>query len=305
MFDIFIAFAAMACGMIANKFVLQGISFDLFVGIRMFISGMLLFVFTVFTSQRLRWSYLRADIVKILLISFCTSLIPAILKAYAISYLPMSKYALLGSIEPFVTAMYAYILWNERLSWKKIIGIAVAFFGVSIYVLTTSPVELQWGELLYISFPELAVIGSVILSRYGWILVQLMLKKDRYTPVEMNSLTMLLSGAMGLGLAATHGSSIFVAPGKMGMFVAAFAFTIIVGNLFGYTLYSYALKKHSAVWVSLAGLSIPPMVFLGSNLLGWEGCSLSFFVALAVLCTGFFIFYLDELRGKKSAAQNQ
>lgn len=302
MLDVFIAFAALASGTLANKFLLKSISPDLFAGIRMFISGMLLFVSSVFrSSSRLRWAYVRADMVKLLLISFCASLVPAILKAYALTNLPASKYALWGSLDPFITAVYAYILWNERLSWKKIVGIALGITGIAIYSISTSPAEVQWGELFYLSFPELAIIGSTVASRYGWILVQMMLKKDRYSPVEMNSLTMLLSGVIGIGFAAMRGTSLFVGPAQLGSFVGVFAFTIIVGNLFGYTMYSYALKKHSAVWVSLAGLSIPPFIFLGSNLLSWEGCSLSFFVALFVLMLGFAIFYFDEIRGAKTS----
>lgn len=303
MLDVFIAFAALASGTLANKFVLQSISPDLFAGMRMLISGMLLFVGSVFrSSSRLRWAYVRADIVKLFLISFCASLVPAILKAYALTNLPASKYALWGSLDPFITAVYAYILWNERLSWKKILGIVVGFVGIALYSVATSPAELQWGELFYLSFPELAIIGSTIASRYGWILVQMMLKKDRYSPVEMNSLTMLLSGIIGISLAAIRGASLSVSSAQLGSFVGVFAFTIIVGNLFGYTMYSYALKKHSAVWVSLAGLSMPPLIFLGSNLLQWERCSLSFFVALMVLCLGFGIFYFDEIRGGKKAS---
>lgn len=301
MFDVFIAFAALASGSLANKFVLGSVPPDLFAGIRMFISGLLLFTVSVFrSSSRLRWTYVRADIVKLIFISFCASLVPAILKAYALTNLPASKYGLLGSIDPFVTGLYAYILLDERLSWKKVVGILVGITGVSISIVSTSSCHLTWGEFCVISFPEVAIFASVIISRYGWMLVQVMLKKDRYSPVEMNSLTMLLSGLMGLVLATARGATWSVAPGKLEILAGVFAYTILVGNLFGYTMYSHALKKYSAVWVSLAGLSVPPMIYFGSYLLGWEGCSWSFFVALLVIAAGFAIFYSDELRGKKS-----
>jgi len=298
MLDIIVAYTMLASGIVANKFLLKSISPDLFVGIRMFVSGVLLFAFSVGSSHRLRWRYVREDIGVILFISLCTTLIPSTLKAFALDYMPASKYSLLGSIDPFVTAIYAYFLWNERLTLTKIMGMLIGFSGVLISIMSSMPAEQQWGQLLYLSYPEIAVIGSVIVSRYGWILVQGMLKKDRYMPVEINSLAMLFSGSFALCGALLRGAQVTIASPFIPQFIGIFLITIVIGNLIGYTMYSYCLKRHNATLMSLSGFMIPCFVYLFSQMLGFEKFSLNFIISLALLFCGVCIFYIDDLKGR-------
>lgn len=297
MFDIILTYLLLSSGIVANKFLLQGMSPDLFVGIRMFISGLILVPWNLqrTASRREFWQTIKADIWSLLFIALCTTLLPAIIKAFALKYMTASKTALLGSIDPFVTALYAYILWSETLSLKKIAGIALGFCGVLISIFSTSPTEMAWGEFLYISYPELAALASVVISRYGWILVQLMLKKGRYKPTEINSMTMLVSGFLALCIAGLSGATVTVSCAATGWYVVVFAYTIIVGNLFGYTLYGYCLRKHSATLMSLAGFLVPVFVLLLSQCLGQEQLSLNLLFAGVVLFAGLCVFYSDDL----------
>jgi drug/metabolite transporter (DMT)-like permease len=299
LFDIILTYLFLASGIVANKFLLQGMSPDLFVGIRMFVSGLILVPWNIRRSSSLTtfWQTIKTDAWSLLFIALCTTLLPAIIKAFALKYMTASKTALLGSIDPFVTALYAYILWSEKLSFKKIVGIFLGFCGVIISIFSTTATELAWGEFLYISYPELAAIASVVISRYGWILVQLMLKKERYKPTEINSLTMLVSGFLALMIALISGSaatSSCIAP----QYIMIFAYTIIVGNLFGYTLYGYCLRKHSATLMSLAGFLVPVFVFSISHLLGREQLSLNFALAALVLFAGLCVFYFDDIKSQ-------
>lgn len=299
MFDIVLVYFLLASGIVANKYLLASVSPDLFVGIRMFTAGLLLLPWSI-RCARTRLANVRADLPSLFFISLCTTLVPAVTKAFALKYMAASKTALLGSIDPFVTALYAYILWQERLSFKKILGMLIGLCGVVITILSTSAAEIQWGEFLHLSYPELAALGSVALSRYGWILVQLMLKKERYKPVEINSMTMLISGALALMIASLSGARFQIAPGCTGTFVIFFAYTVVIGNLCGYTLYSYCLKRHSATWMSFSGFLVPVFVFTISALLGREQLSYHFFIAGVLLFIGLSIFYYEDLRKKAS-----
>lgn len=308
MIDILGAYIALAGGMVANKFVLRSMSPTLFVGIRMFVSGFLLFFISRYRASRNKtkrfcWRYIKADILTILFIATCTALIPALLKAYALPHMPASKYSLLGSIDPFVTAVYAYLLWREKLSWKKFLGIVIGFGGVVISLLSTSAQEMSCGEFWHISYPELFVIGSMIISRYGWILVQSMLRKERYAVTEVNSLTMLLSGGMALGISAWQGAWVNVSSQNSMQFMGALLFTIFVGNVIGYSWYADCLKRYSVTWMALAGLLIPLFVFFISYLLGDEPISIHFFVSLAVVCVGMLVFYFDDLTSHAHAKE--
>lgn len=295
MFDIIFTYAFLAAGIVANKFLLQSIAPDLFIGMRMFISGLFLLPMALKNSPRLRWEYIKQDLGAIAFITLCTTLFPSITKAFALQNMLASKTTLLGSIDPFVTALYAYFLWNERLSGKKIAGMLLGLVGVIIASLTSSPAELKWGEFLSISYPELATFVSVIVSRYGWIKVQTLLKGNHYSPMEMNSLTMIGSGFCALIFAYGRGAQLPAAALVTPWFLMIFIFTIIVGNLLGYNLYAHCLKKHSATWMSLAGFLVPIFVLLFSKILGSEALTWNFFVSAGILFAGLCIFYYDDL----------
>lgn len=301
MIDIISAYACLAAGIVANKFLLQSIAPDLFIGIRMFVSGLLLLPMALKNSPRLRWEYIKQDFGAIVFITVCTTLAPSLTKAFALKNMLASKTTLLGSIDPFVTAIYAYFLWNERLSSKKILGMLLGLVGVIIASLTTSATELKWGEFLFISYPELATFASVMVSRYGWIKVQTMLKGNRYTPMEMNSVTMVASGFFALLFAYFRGAQLPASTLVTPWFLMVFIFTIIAGNLLGYNLYSQCLKKHSATWMSLAGFLVPIFVLLFSKILGSEALTWNFFVSAAILFAGLCIFYYDDLAKQKVA----
>lgn len=294
MIDIVITYALIATGITANKFLLGFMAPDFFIGLRMFIAGLLLFVYVIKDSPRLRWSYMKHDAFLILFISLCTTLIPAILKAFSLKYMPASKTTLLGSIDPFITAVYAYILWQERLNFKKVTGMIIGLIGVIVCIMSnTLPAEYQWGEFLYISYPEIAIFISVAISRYGWILVQMMMKKNRYTPVEINSLTMTISGFLALLISLSRGSYAVSTPTPF--FVTVFIYTIVIGNIWGYTAYSHCLKRHNATFMSLAGFLVPLFVALFARILGQEKFTISFFVSAALLLCGLVVFYSDSL----------
>ena len=86
-----------------------------------------------------------------------------------------SKVALIGSLDPFLTAIYAYFLWHEKLTRKKLIGILIGFTGSLVLIISHSAADMHelWGPL---SLAELAAFGSVCISRFGWIKIQQLLK---------------------------------------------------------------------------------------------------------------------------------
>ena len=61
--------------------------------------------------------------------------------------------------------------------------------------------------------------------------------------------------------------------------IFAVIYTIVIGNVIGYTMYAHFLKRHTATFVSLAGFSVPLYVYLFSNILLGEPLSLNFLAA--------------------------
>lgn len=291
-------YALFASALSVNKLILFSLSTWFFVAIRRLTAGIILFSYITITSksERLKLRYIQKDILVILYISILTMFVPSILKAYSFQNLVSSKAALLGSLDPFVTAFYAYLLWQEKLTTKQIVGMLVAFAGVIVLMSSTNPIEMAAGEWGIISLPELAMIGSLIISRYGWILARDMLKTERYSSSELNSLIMIVSGLYALLAAYLLGICDFCTIPLTSGFAVLFAYSVFFGEIAGYTVYGNLLKKYNITLLSLAGLTIPLFVHLLGPLILGEPLSPVFFVALGLVACGMYIFYRDQIK---------
>lgn len=296
MFGLVVGFALLASAISTNKLILTSLSPTFFVALRMLASGLILVSISMF-SPRMRISYLKSDVRKLLLISTLTTWVPSIFKAYALKHLPSAKAAFLGSLDPFVTALYAYLLWNETLTRNKIIGILIGFSGTLIILMTTSPSEEFLKVWWLFSLPELVMLAAVAFQRFGWIKAQELLKADRYKPTELNGMMYLIGGIYALCTSYFMNECDFCSIPFNTHFIFLFVYTVFVGNIIANTIYAYYLKSYSATFVSLASLSVPLFVQLYAPVLLGESVSLIFFIALAIVFVGLYIFSYDE--GKK------
>ena len=295
MIAVFWGFALFASAIIANKMILASVPPGLFVALRMSSAGLILIFLYIRSSPRLRWGYLKQDVVPLAGISLFTTLIPSIFKAYGLKHLLASKAAFIGSLDPFITAIYEYLFWGKTLSWQKVIGIIIGFAGTMLLLVTRTSVS-EGKELLYfLSYPELAALLAMAIGRLGWMLVQVMVRTERYTPAEVNGVTMLASGALAVPyvylfevLPPLHA---FADP----RLLALFAFTVLVGNVIAYNMYANFLRRYSSTFVSLAGFSVPIFVFLFGWLVLGEPLSMTFILASAITLVGLMIFYREEI----------
>lgn len=295
MYQVLLTFILFASAMTVNKAVLQVLPPTLFAALRMGISGVLLLLFTGWKNPRYSWHYLKHDAVRLLGVSLFTTLIPAVLKAYSFKYLVSSKAAFLGSLDPFVTAFYVYLLWGETVSVQKIIGMLIGFMGTLILLITSSPTEVLKGGWWIFSYPELAALISMALGRFGWLIMQQLMRKERYSPFEVNGLSMFTSGALAC-LAAWYWGQFDQLPNVYSpKYGALLIYTIIFGNLIAYSMLAHLLKRYSATFISLAGFSIPLLVYVNGWLFLGEPLSWNFVIASAITFVGLVVFYYDEI----------
>ncbi|MBY0109565.1 MAG: DMT family transporter [Candidatus Babeliaceae bacterium] len=294
MLDILLAYIFLAAGIVSNKYILASISAEFFVALRMLISGSFLMMYNLHQTERLSYRQVKNNHLKLLLIAACTTLIPSLLKAWSLKHMLASKQSLLGSIDPFVTALMVYVLFSEKITRSKMLGMVIGFIGVVVIILSKGSHEPGYELLFRISLPELAIICAVIISRYGWILVQTLLRNKHYTPVQINGLVQVIAGFLALCLATYNNQLKLYAITSYSNFIMAFLCTIIGGNIIGYTLYSYSLKHHSATFVSLAGFLIPLLVAFFAYIFLGENISWSLLVGGLIIFMGLSIFYIGE-----------
>jgi len=294
LFDILLAYLFLAAGIVSNKYILASISAEFFVALRMLISGSLLMLYNWHQTEKLSYAQVKKDRIKLIAIAACTTFVPALLKAWSLKHMLASKQSLLGSIDPFVTALMVYVLFSEKISRTKTVGMAIGFMGVVLVILSKSSDEIGYEWLWRISYPEIAILSAVIISRYGWILVQTLLRNKEYTPTQINGLVQVIAGSLALCLATYNNQLKIYDISSYYHFIGAFIFTVIWGNIIGYTLYAYSLKHHSATLVSLAGFSIPLLVAAFAYILLGEQVTWPLVIGGLIIFIGLSIFYIGE-----------
>lgn len=290
MIDIILGFGIFASAITINKLMLFQLPPLLFVGMRMLASGLIMLVYHAFRSPRMKMCNLKPDIKSLILIGILTTFLPSALKAFGLKYLISSKATLISSLDPFVTAIYAYFLWGEKINLKQFLGMCIAFMGIFVLLLTTSPIEKIVGGLGFISWPELATIASMVIGRYGWILAQKVLHADRYTPSELNALIMTVGGSCALIASACLEDVVHCCFPTTWTFWFILLYSITIGNIVGYTIFSTLLKKHPITLISLCGISVPLYVHLFGPIVLGEHLSAIFFGSFILVATGTFIF---------------
>ena len=311
MVALFIAFGFLASAISANKVLLYALKPEFLVGIRMTIAGLVLGGYTYFHSNhRLSWRKLRSYVPLLLVVALFTTYFPSNLKAYALAGMPSAKMAFFGTLDPFVTALFSYFFFKERLTLHKIVGILLGFAGMMILIFGPTSFEEQLKTFSVFSYAEMAAFWAIVLSRFGWIQAQQLLKKEIVSPVQINVIIMLVGGVISLMTAFVRDQmsikpllntplSLFsLSPlsmmGSATLLSLFLAYTIVIGNVLGYTLYAHALKRYSPLFVSLASFSIPLFVAFFGWLFLDEPLSISFFIACAVTFTGLVVFMLEK-----------
>jgi drug/metabolite transporter (DMT)-like permease len=311
MIELFLTYALLASGITTNKVLLYTFSPIFFVGLRMLFAGCILGFYVLFSKHpKITLTLLGNTWKQVLVATLATTFLPALCKSYALQLMPSSKAAFFGTLDPFVTALYALVLWGEKLTKRQFLGIVIGFAGAWVLLLSHTCLEDQLRALGFISYPELAALAAVVIGRYGWITVQQLLKREYYTPVQINTITMLGSGILSLSASALLEQGLFAftqagltgtgcpltlpipaLTGSLASTAALFIYTVLVGNVISLTLYAHVLRKYSAVFIALSSFSVPLFVsvygwlFLNETLSGY-------FVASCVLTfIGLIVFY--------------
>jgi len=297
MISLIYPFALLASGITANKMILKELPAILFVGVRMLPAGLILLTLLFWRKRSLGFLRKVKDQYGLFVVAILfTTFFPALCKAYALKHTLSSKVALIGSLDPFITAIYVYFIFGEKLTLNRLVGILLGFTGSVILVMYHGGGGHSFELFGFLTLAELAAFGSVALSRFGWIYVQKILRTGKFSPMEINSVTMLVGGLLALVTAMSVGET---GMGE-GIFspkvLLLLSYTIMIGNVVGYTLYARLLKQYSSTFVALSGFTVPFFVYLFGWLFLNEPLYASFFISAGVTFVGLLIFYRDEIK---------
>jgi drug/metabolite transporter (DMT)-like permease len=281
------------------------------IAVRMFVGGSILLGYQYF-ADRSKFYLRTKDFFLFTHIFVFHIYLAYMLEFWALDYLPAATVGLIYNISPFITAIFSYFLFKERLSSKQRIGLLIGFFGLLPIVMQQTPEEVVVGRF-FVSLPEFALFISVAAACYGWIVMKKLLDRG-YTPVMVNGVGMIVGGFMALltslwweGMPTIQSAQAegLIRPyliemlGAHGAGIALFAWytllLVLVANVIFYNLYGELLKKYSATFLSFVGFITPLFAALFGWMMQGEVVTWHFFASVILVTFGLYVFYQDEL----------
>ncbi len=294
-----------------------------FVGIRMILGGGLLLVYQYFFNRK-QWRLDKQDILVFVKMMFFHIAISFGCEFWALQYVSAAKVGLLWNLAPFVTALFAYHYFNEQMTSKKWIGLGIGFVGLLPSLITSAPGEAVSGSWSFLSFAELVLFIAIVSGSYAWILMKELVTDKNYSPIMVNGVAMLGGGIIDLFVSFMIESPPYITTvprfgphcqsflarhlcnvlsfeyAGLALFVIYLVALVLIANVVCFNLYAYLLRFYSTTFVSFCGFSTPLFAALFDWLFRGEVVGMSFFVSVAIVSVGLYIFYQEELNLSKA-----
>jgi len=309
MFLVILLYFLIAGTFTIGKMALSYMSPFLFIGMRMTIAGVVLALYSWIKRHKHK-SIEKSDIYLFAQIILFHIYGAYMLEFWALAYVTSAKACLLYNLSPFITAVFCFILFNEKLSVRQICGLILGFLGFLPILMAETSLEIMTKYSGFLSLPELALLVSVTFSAYGWMVMKKLINK-RYSVVFVNSIGMLGGGILAFltslwvegypMIRDTEVTMQWVAnyygifTEKIVMLGIYSGLLIIIANIICYNLYGYLLSRYSATFLSFVGFMTP----LFAALLGWiylgEPVTWHFFATLLIVLCGLSLFHTKQV----------
>jgi drug/metabolite transporter (DMT)-like permease len=296
---VFLLYALFSSVFIICKIALEYSQPLFLVGSRMLVAGLLITAYQLWRDPKgfsLNFKILTLAFFNIYLTNAC--------EVWGLNYLSPAKTCLIYSLSPFVAAAFSFLLFSEKLSSKKWIGLLVGFLGFLPILLSKSSAEELTGSLWGFSWAELAVCVAAISNVYGWIILRQLVKEHEYSPMTANGLSMFIGGSLALFHSyLVEDWNPFPVTEYIPL-IECSILLLVISNFICYNLYGFLLKRYTATFMSFAGLTTPLFAAFFAWMYFGEIVSTSFYVSLAIISVGLTLFYQEELRETGTVVEN-
>lgn len=266
-----------------------------FVGTRMVLAGIILVLY-LFIFHRRQFALNKSSLWGLFKLAVFNIYLTNVFEFWGLQFLTSFKTCFIYSLSPFFSALISYFSFNENLSPKKWLGLAIGFIGFFPILMSESSSEEGVGHLFFLSWAEMAVMLAAVTSVYGWIILRQLVKDEGVSPLMANGTSMVMGGAMALFNSYLVEDWSPVPVTNMVTFTECTVLLVIISNMLCYNMYGYLLKRFTATFMSFAGFTTP----LFTAIYGWfflsEQISEAFYLSAAVVFVGLFLFYQEELK---------
>jgi drug/metabolite transporter (DMT)-like permease len=262
------------------------------IGVRMIFAGVVLLALTNFKKEKIQWS--KGLLFKLTLLGICNIWLVNAFEFWGLKQLTTARTCFIYSLSPFVSALLSYIIFREKLTVMKWLGLTIGFTAfLPLFLNAETFSDLLEGGF---SWPELSVAMAAILSCYGWILLKQIMKNYNCSFLFANGFSMLLGGIFAISQSALTETWDPIPVSNAPLFFSLAFLVMVISNFLAYNIYGYLLKRYTATFLSFAGFITPLFTALFGFLFLGEMVSNSFWIASSVVFIGLYIFSREELR---------
>jgi drug/metabolite transporter (DMT)-like permease len=205
---------------------------------------------------------------------------------YGLHYINASRASLIVALNPAVIGLASWLLFKERLSRAKVVGIAICIAGASLVIVSRNPQLLAGNADAWIG--DLLIFGCVL----GWGVYSLFSKDLNHTlgPVQTVTYSILLGTLMLWVTSAVRGELSVAALASLGPTQwMSLMYLGVLGSALAYIGYYDGIRKigatRSGVFIALNPLTA---VILGALLLG-EQLTLAMCLGGGLILVGIFL----------------
>lgn len=264
---------------------------------RMLLGSAMVYIILFFTNRK-AFKISKRQFFSLFLLGFFSIYLTNILEYWGLGHLSAAKTCFIYSLSPFLTAFFSYLHFKEKMNLRKWLGMSIGLIGVIPVLLTQTGSESFLQAFSFISWPELAIIGAVLFSVYGWVILRIAVKEDTLSPLMANATSMLIGGVMALGhsLFTENWNPTPVISEGWWPLSKAVLLTALLSNVIGYNLYGYLLRRFTATFLSFVGLLSPIFASVTSWLILGESFSPPIILSTSVIGIGLYLVYKAELK---------
>ena len=295
MYLIFLLYALFGSIFTAGKIGLEHTEPFFLIGSRMLLASVVILGYLLIFDRK-KLSVPKSSYIKLILLGAFNIYLTNGFEFWGMQHISSAKTSFIYSLSPFFAAILSFVVFREKLSKKKCIGLIIGFLGFIPILWDSSAGESSIDSFAFVSLAEISVMLAALTTVYGWILMR-QLVLDNIPPLVCNFYSMLIGGALSL-LHSAFSETWNPVPitGSLTSYLESTLWMMVVSSLICYNLYGYLLKHYSVTFMSFAGFTTPFFVALFSWFAIGETLSAGFYLSAMIVLLGLTIFYQEELK---------
>jgi drug/metabolite transporter (DMT)-like permease len=315
---LFLMYGLFGITFIFGSIAMQHVAPMFFIGMRMIVSSIVILGFLIVRQLYQRrcvldsnetctthrepvagvWSVVKVQrdhIVLFLVLCVVHIFVPYVGEFWALQYLTASKVSLIWSLSPFITALFAWIMFQEKMTLLKMVGLCIGILGFVPVIMHEGVGEYNLSSLYNVSTADLALVCAVISAAYAWSLFKKTMHKG-YSTLVINGWAMLGGGILSLMVSPYFEPWHPFPVNNWAIMISCLLALVIIGGVICYNLYGYLLGTYTVTFLAFAGGLVPFFTAVFQWIILGQGVSNAFVIGLMTISLGLYIFYKEELR---------